>query len=239
MAGCRGPLDDESSIFYDGDDRAVHCAMTLDKATGSASAIANVLAGLDRARQRGEIIELFAHRPGVTVGWDDLEAVLAGAAERGLRYFTYAELLERPRQAGVALSFDDAGITSWYEARPLFARYGARATFFVTRYLDWSDEDRAMLRELAAEGHSVEPHGRFHLHAPQYVEDHGLEAFLRDEVRPSIDALVDDGYAPTTYAYPFGVRTSEIDEAILALLPKVRSLTYSFDGPLVSHPCPR
>lgn len=213
--------------------------MNLDHATGSEALLDNVLAGLDRAAQRGEIIELFAHRPGTTVGWDDLEVVLAGAAQRNLRFFTYAELLDGPAEPGIALSFDDAAISAWYEGRELFARYGARATFFVTRYAEWTQEGRQMLRTLAADGHSVEPHGRHHLDAPQFVEEHGVRAFLRDEVLPSIDALVAEGYTPTTYAYPYGKRTSETDRAILAYLPRVRSLTYSFRAPLVSTPCPR
>lgn len=213
--------------------------MNLDYATRGTEGVRNVLAGLDQAKQRGQIIELFAHRPGATVGWDELEAVIAGAAERGLRFFTYAELLQQPREAGLALSFDDAGIESWHEARTLFLRYGAHATFFVTRYAEWSDRERGLLRELASEGHGVEPHGRFHLDSPKYVEERGLRAYMRDEVMPSIASLLDDGYAPTTYAYPFGARTSETDEAILEVLPKVRSVTFSFDGPLVHHPCPR
>lgn len=238
-AGCRSSLDDVDAIFFDGDERKVHCAMNLDKATGSESSNANVFAGLDRARDTGEIIELFAHRPGVTVDWDDLEAVIAGAEARQLRFVSYAEMLDGATGPGIALSFDDAGITSWYQGREMFQRHGARATFFVTRYAAWNDEWRQMLRDLASDGHSVEPHGRFHFDAPQYVEEHGVQAFLDDEVLPSIESLREDGYTPTTYAYPFGARTPETDRAILRYLPRLRSLTYSFDGPGVSQPCPR
>lgn len=213
--------------------------MNLDKATGTQERLDNVRQGLDRAARQGEIIELFAHRPGVTVGWDDLEAVVAGAAERGLRFYTYAELQEHPRGPGIALSFDDAAVETWFSAREIFLRHGARATFFVTRYPEWTDDQRALLRQLAAEGHAVEPHGRLHVDSPQYVEDRGVRAFLSEEVLPSIDALIADGYSPTTYAYPFGKRTSETDRAILEYLPQVRSLTYSVSGPLVASPCPR
>jgi peptidoglycan/xylan/chitin deacetylase (PgdA/CDA1 family) len=213
--------------------------MNLDFATGTAERVNNVLAGLDRARDQGEIIELFAHQPGRTVGVADLEAVVAGAAERGLRFFTYAELAEGARGPGIALSFDDAGIDSWFSVRDLFARYDARVTFFVTRYPTWSEEGRAKLRTLADDGHSVEPHGRYHHDAVHYAQDYGVKALLRDEVVPSIEALRADGYQPTTYAYPFGKRTGEIDRAILRYLPRVRSLTFSFDGPLIDSPCPR
>jgi peptidoglycan/xylan/chitin deacetylase (PgdA/CDA1 family) len=219
----------------------VHCAMDLDHAAGSAERVRNVLAGLDRARERGEVIELFAHHPGKTVSWQDLESVLAGAAERGLRFYTYAELAAEDVaiEAGIALSFDDAAIAAWYSGRELFQRYGARATFFVTRYARWSEEGRAQLRALADDGHGVEPHGRDHYDAAQYVEDHGVAALLREEVLPSIEVLRADGYEPTTYAYPYGKRTGETDRAILAYLPQLRSLTYARHAPLLTSPCPR
>lgn len=213
--------------------------MNLDKATGDAKANEYVQRGLDRARDSGEIIELFAHKPGITVQWDDLEEVIEGAAERGLRFVTYAEMLDGALGPGIALSFDDSGIVQWYQGREMFARYGAKATFFVTRYGSWNDEWKRMMREMASDGHSVEPHSRQHFDSPQYVEDHGVQAFLEEEVLPSIEVLRADGYTPTTYAYPFGARTPETDRAILRYLPRLRSLTYSFDGPLISQPCPR
>jgi peptidoglycan/xylan/chitin deacetylase (PgdA/CDA1 family) len=217
----------------------VHCAMDLDYAAGTPERVANVLAGLDRARDRGEVIELFAHHPGRSVSWQDLEAILAGAQARGLQFYSYAELAEGASGPGIALSFDDAAIEAWFSGRELYARYGAKLTFFVTRFATWSEDGRAMLRTLAEDGHGVEPHGRYHYDAPQYVEDHGVAAFLREEVAPSIDALRLEGYAPTTYAYPYGKRTSETDRAILGLVPQLRSLTYSVQAPLVQSPCPR
>ncbi|MEZ4364326.1 MAG: polysaccharide deacetylase family protein [Kofleriaceae bacterium] len=213
--------------------------MDLDHAAGTAERVGNVLAGLDRARDRGEVIELFAHRPGRTVSWADLEAILAGAQARQLRFYTYAELLsDAPIEPGIALSFDDASIDAWFEGRELYARYGARLTFFITRYPEWSAAGRAQLRALADDGHGVEPHGRGHYDAALYVEEHGVAALMREEVQPSIDALRADGYEPTTYAYPYGKRTRETDRAILARLPQLRSLTYAVQAPLVSSPCP-
>jgi hypothetical protein len=62
-----------------------------------------------------------------------------------------------------------------------------------------------------------------HLLAPQYVQDHGVAAYLSDEFQPSIDILRAAGYPPpAAYAYPFGRDTPELDAAILKVVPHVR-----------------
>jgi peptidoglycan-N-acetylglucosamine deacetylase len=38
----------------------------------------------------------------------------------------------KPGAGGIALSFDDHFIKEWYELRPLFQKYNAKATFFIT-----------------------------------------------------------------------------------------------------------
>jgi hypothetical protein len=46
-----------------------------------------------------------------------------------------------------------------------------------------------------------------------------------------------DGYAVSAYAYPFGARTDELDEAMLAHIPILRSVSFSVGGAV--SPCPR
>jgi peptidoglycan/xylan/chitin deacetylase (PgdA/CDA1 family) len=214
----------------------VHCAINLD--TTANNRIASIDSGLDRARDRGEIIELFAHSPGVTVPLAKLEYVLAGARDRGLAFVTYADFAQdRDTAPGIALSFDDHTATVWLAAQPLFEKYGARVTFFVSRYAALADEERAALKVLAAHGHDIETHSVRHLRAPDYVENHGLAAYLRDEVDPAIDAMRNDGYEIHAFAYPFGARTGETDRAIARRVPVVRSIAFTY--PLVYDPCPR
>jgi peptidoglycan/xylan/chitin deacetylase (PgdA/CDA1 family) len=214
----------------------VHCAVNLDaEAMNSWSSID---AGLDRAARRGEIVELYAHHPGVTVRVETIEHVLVGATSRGLGFVTYADLARGTATfPGLALSFDDTSVDAWLQTEPLLAEYGARVTFFVSRYFALTDGQRAELHQLAAAGHAIEPHSVLHLRAPQYVEDHGLAAYLADEAQPSIDALVADGYPITTYAYPFGARTDETDGALLERVQLVRSVAFTFEGE--GGPCPR
>lgn len=214
----------------------MHCAITID--TYARNGLASIKAGLDRAKANNEVIELYAHDPGRTVRWAELEDVLAAIAERELPYFTYAELARDTvaPQPGVALSFDDAYVDSWLEGADLYDRYGARATFFVAYYDHLGADERAALHELAARGHAVEAHSVNHLRAPLFVEQHGLTRYLREEALPSIDWLRADGFDVTSFAYPYGARTSEIDAALLDRVPLVRSVSFTWTG--VADPCP-
>ncbi len=224
-------------VFYDGDGRTVHCAVDLD--SDAHNSLASIDSGLDRAVARREVIELYAHDPGRTVPVDVVEHVLAGALDRGLTFVTYADFAASGGTGpGLALSFDDTSVASWTSLRPLFQRYGARVTFFVSRYAHLTELDHAQLHQLADDGHDLAAHTVGHFRAPEYVEDHGLAAYLADEVIPSIEVMRADGFAITSFAYPFGARTDELDDAIAAELPILRSVSFSFTGPVVS-PCPR
>jgi peptidoglycan/xylan/chitin deacetylase (PgdA/CDA1 family) len=236
IAGCQRDIGDLDGAFYDWSGRAMHCGVDLDdKGRISRHSIDTAL---DRARDRGEVAELYAHNPGSTVAVDTIEYVLAGARDRGLDFVTYADFADpdaTPR-AGLALSFDDTSVDAWYAQRALFQRYGARVTFFLSRYRNISDSQRAELKMLAGDGHDVEAHTVNHLRGPEYVEQYGLDAYLADEIVPSIDILEADGYNVRAFAYPFGARTGETDRAILDHVSVLRSVLFTW--PEASSPCP-
>ncbi len=234
--GCHEPLVGVDGAFYDGDHRRVHCAVNLDGDANSRSA--NLDEGMDRAAARGEVLELFAHQPGRTVAVDKIAYVLAEAEARGLAFVTYADFARGADVApGIALSFDDTSVDAWVALRPLLQAHHARVTFFVSRYHSLGESQRAGLQLLAADGHAIEAHSVNHVRAPDYVEDHGLNTYLRDEVDPSIAVLRDAGFEVTAFAYPFGARTGELDDAITKRLPILRSVSFSYD--LIQSPCPR
>jgi peptidoglycan/xylan/chitin deacetylase (PgdA/CDA1 family) len=236
FAACQADIAELDGVFYNGDGRLVHCGVDLD--TTAKNTIASVDTGLDRARDRGEVVELYAHHPGVTVPVSKIEHVLAGAHDRGLAFFTYADFAAgRPVGPGLALSFDDTFVDAWVDLLPTFARYGAQVTFFVSRYAEQSAEQHAGLHQLAAAGHDIEAHSVKHLRAPEYVEDYGLDSYLHDEMDPSIQILRDNGFEVHAFAYPFGARTGELDRAIGERVPVVRSVAFSYD--ITSSPCPR
>jgi peptidoglycan/xylan/chitin deacetylase (PgdA/CDA1 family) len=234
-AGCQASIGEIDGAFYDGDGRLVHCAVDLD--TRARTTLASVDSALDRARDRGEVVELYAHHPGDTVPLSKIDYVLAGARSRGLAFVTYSDFARGTDAApGLALSFDDTSIDAWYAMRPMLQGYGARVTFFVSRYFTTSAAERDELKALASDGNAVEPHTVHHLRAPQYVEQVGINAYLRDEVDPSIAQLRQDGFEVDAFAYPYGARTDELDRAIAKRVPVLRSVAFTYE--MVPGPCP-
>jgi peptidoglycan/xylan/chitin deacetylase (PgdA/CDA1 family) len=210
----------------------------VDLDTRARTSLASVDSALDRARDRGEVVELYAHNPGVTVPIPKLDYVLSAARDRGLAFVTYADFARGTYATpGLALSFDDTSVNSWLAARPLFDQYGAHVTFFVSRYSAMNEDEHAGLQTLAADGHDIEAHSVAHLRAPEYVESNGLAAYLHNELDPSIEALRRDGFDVQAFAYPFGARTSELDRAIAKRVPVLRSVAFTYE--LVQDPCPR
>jgi peptidoglycan/xylan/chitin deacetylase (PgdA/CDA1 family) len=240
VVACHYDVDQADNAFYGGGDRRVHCAIDID--TYTRVDLPSIETGLDRARDRGEVLELYAHRPGDTIGWDKVESVLAGAQSRGLAFVTYGDFASGTvpgvgTTGGLALSFDDAYVADWFSGRALFQQYGARLTFFIAFYDQFSATYKDELHQLASDGHDIEAHSVKHLRGPVYVEALGLGTYMSDEVVPSIDHLRDDGYDVTTFAYPYGARTSETDRAILSHVTTLRSVTYTWDSP-ATDPCP-
>jgi hypothetical protein len=180
------------------------------------------------------IVMIYGHRPGELVSLDTIQALLQQAQDEQLPFYTFAQLAldDGIARHGINLSFDDTEIDDWYSLRPLLQQYGAHVTLFVTRYAQFTDDGRQKLHQLYDEGNDVEAHGVNHVNGPDYVAQYGLDAYLADEVQPSIDILREDGFDPVAFAHPFGAHTPEIDEAITARLALVRSISQT---PLPGH----
>ncbi len=234
--GCLQKNIDEVDGAYSSGARKVHCSIDIDSITENDDA--SIDGGLDRARDRGEVLELFAHIPGETVSWDAIEHVLAGAKSRGLPFYTYGDLATgNVTGPGLAFAFDDDAVDAWTKGRGMFSTYDARLTFFSTRYDLLEPSQKAELHTLHDDGHDVEAHSVRHLRGPEVVEDIGLDAYMATEVQPSIDRLVADDYTISTYAYPFGARTDETDRAILDRVTILRSVAMTW-GVFIEDPCP-
>ena len=145
-----------------------------------------------------------------------LDALIDRATAAELPFLTFADLANGPERRGICLSFDDDDYATWGALRAILQARGARATFFVTRFPGATADERAFLHALAADGDDIEAHSIDHVAAPEYVAEHGLDAYLADEVQPSFDVLRADGFAPVAFAYPFGATTPAIDAALLA-----------------------
>ena len=180
---------------------------------------------LDAEDGSSAVAMFYAHVPGRDVDMATLEGLLQRAQDDGLDYLTFADLAAGPHRAGISLSFDDTEVDQWFTLRPLLAKYGAHVSFFVTRYFEFTEAQKAELWQLFQDGNSIEAHGVNHAYAVKYVKQYGLEQFIDEEVVPSIEVLRADGYTPVAYAHPGGSHDREIDNAILEHIPIVRSIS--------------
>ena len=226
LAGCgdNHHFNDHLAPYFDWNDQHTVGSVEIDPFAADDHRLLGLIPG-----HPDSVVMLYGHAPGSTVSADTIEAVLAGAQAAGMPFLTYADLAAGGEaRTGLCLSFDDNSFDEWFGIRDLLARYDARVTFFVTEYDEATASERAELHALADDGHDIEAHTMRHLHGIDYVGDNGIDAYLRDEVIPSLDILVADGFPrPVAFAYPYGERTDEMDAAILEHVSIVRGISSS------------
>lgn len=108
------------------------------------------------------------------------------------------------------LSFDDRNFKGWVEALPLFEKYDARATFFVSGPID--REAIETMRKLTDAGHSVGLHGLNHADAVAAIKKFGAEKYFSDDIVPQLKACEAAGFDIRSFAYPNCVRDEASDQ---------------------------
>lgn len=122
------------------------------------------------------------------------------------------------------LTFDDRNLDSWCEAMPIFAEYGAHATFFPCGYL--SDEDMTKIKLLVNAGHSVGTHTVSHTKVPQQIG--GVLRnwrFWRKEIAPHEKMFSKYGLQLKYFAYPYNDYTKASDEMLCSKFALLRAGT--------------
>jgi len=219
LAGCIGG----DHLGYSWDGRQVLCSLAVDDLSHDAP-WEQVDAEIQHAADAGTVALFHAHDPGRTISVAAIQRLLGLADAAGLAYVTYAELVpDAAPHPAIALAFDDEYVDDWLQlAAPELSAHGARVTFFVTRVAMYDAVAVDELAQLAAMGHAVEAHSVGHLHARDYEAQHGIAAYVADEVLPSIQILEDNGYHVTSYAFPFGESDDALDAAVLEHVERVR-----------------
>jgi peptidoglycan/xylan/chitin deacetylase (PgdA/CDA1 family) len=209
---------------YDWDGADVICSALVDNlGDGKDGSFDRIEERLEAAADLDAVAVFHAHQPNLSISVDRIAQILERADAHGLDYITFSEMVPGARaRPGIGLAFDDNDVAGWFSVRALLLAHAARVTFFVTRWSELTAEDLDMLAALAADGHDVQPHGVGHLHGPAFVAEHGLDAYLADEVVPSIQIMLDAGYAPTTFAFPFGETSPDITAGVLEHIDRVR-----------------
>jgi hypothetical protein len=124
-----------------------------------------------------------------------------------------------PKQ--VLLSFDDrAHLADWVEVAPDLEAHGVRATFMLDRVTSMRAEDWANVSVLVAHGHALGLHGEHHVGAT--ASGLSPEAWVAQEVLPSLDAMAEHDLVVDVVAMPRGDSTSAHEAALLDVVPRVR-----------------
>lgn len=112
-------------------------------------------------------------------------------------------------RGAILLSFDDRNFKGWREALPIFDKYRAHATFFVSGPIN-KDAISAM-KLLSAKGHSVGLHGLGHRNADKAVADMGAELYWKEEIEPQLNICRMLKVPISSFAYPNCRRNDETD----------------------------
>jgi peptidoglycan/xylan/chitin deacetylase (PgdA/CDA1 family) len=225
LAGCDTSIAGYDDIYERGAATYVECSMSIDDK--NSVALDDIGAALDRAQLDETTLQLYAHQPTRTVEAATIEDVIAAAADRGMAFATYAQLSDGEVPGSLALSFDDHDLAGWTTLRPIFDRYGAKVTFFVSGYTTLDDTQKAQLRALADDGHDIEYHSTHHYFADEYTAEHGIDAYIDDDIMPGLEAMRADGWDPHVFAYPHGARTAETDDALRPLFDHLRAIHFT------------
>lgn len=122
----------------------------------------------------------------------------------------------KPGAGGIAISFDDHFIKEWYQLRPLFEKYNAKATFFITCPDSLNAEEVAMLKQLEKEGHEIGFHGTVHAKSTELMAAGGPKGYIETELEPGLRHMHAAGFKPTSYAHPGGNHNDRVDSVLLA-----------------------
>lgn len=118
-------------------------------------------------------------------------------------------------KAGVAISFDDHFIDEWHALRPLFQKYNAKVTFYITCGDSLKPDEIKKLKELQSDGHEIGFHGTIHGKSTELIAL-GPEKYAETELTPGLKFITDAGFKPTSYAHPGGNHNEQVDSVLHA-----------------------
>jgi peptidoglycan/xylan/chitin deacetylase (PgdA/CDA1 family) len=132
---------------------------------------------------------------------------------------------------GIALTFDDNRVDNWYTYLPVFDSAGAKVTFYVSNYNKLKDEQKRKLSILQSHGHEIAFHSTNHYNMEEYLykQKHTIEELMRCEVEAGLKLMNNDGFYPTTFAYPYGAHNGLLDKTLMRYFKSVRALNGTQD----------
>ncbi|WP_264206024.1 polysaccharide deacetylase family protein [Flavobacterium shii] len=132
----------------------------------------------------------------------------------------------KPYKAGVILSFDDAYVDEWFDADKDLKKYSWKATFCVCRIDSIGAPQIDKLLQLQKEGHEIAGHGYHHYNAVKFVKKYGIDEYMKQEIDPMIASMKKLPFKVTSFAYPYGERSDELDKALSSKYKIIRGRAF-------------
>lgn len=150
-------------------------------------------------------------------------------------------LVKQRRGGGVCLSFDDNDVKSWYDAKWLFLKYGAKVTFFVSHIDRLTPKEIGMLRVLKKDGHEISSHSLHHkdidgvITDGDYGSDSEIPRYIMEEIDPSVKLMTLNGLLPVDFAVPFNRSNQSYITALLQEFTFVRAGAWKADNASIKY----
>ena len=115
----------------------------------------------------------------------------------------------------LCLTFDDRNFDNWLKALPLWRKYDARGTFFVSGAIDAIALD--VMHTLQDAGHSVGLHALHHAKYPNKPD-----SYIEEEILPQLDVCRKSGINIRSFAYPYSLRDESSDRKLFEFFDFLR-----------------
>jgi peptidoglycan-N-acetylglucosamine deacetylase len=135
------------------------------------------------------------------------------------------------QEPGIVLTFDDDRVDNWFEHLAFLDSSGVKATFYVCKYNRFTADQKRKLAVIKAHGHEIAFHTLNHYNMQDYVykQKHTIDELMRCEVEAGLKLMNQDGFYPTTFAYPYGAHNGVFDKALMRYFKSVRALNGTQD----------
>lgn len=130
---------------------------------------------------------------------------------------------------GIAITFDDSYINEWYKCIPLFDSFDVKVTFYISSFNRLSQEQKLKLHKLQEHGHEIAYHSVNHYDLVKYLQKNKMKKLEEEEISAGLCSMKDEGFYPTTFAYPYGSHNEILDNCLLRKFTSVRALNGSKD----------
>lgn len=125
----------------------------------------------------------------------------------------------------IAFTFDDHFIDNWYRYLRLLDSLQIKATFYISHYHRFSDDQKSKLHTIEAHGHEIAYHTASHPDLVKEVKKKGMAVVIRDEIERNLHQMKRDGFDVNNFAYPFGAYDACLNTSLLRMFKSVRCVT--------------